>query len=191
MCFNILDYLVTFVKLNFTNVKDINQRISTVIEHFELSNSEFADEVEVQRSSISHIVSGRNKPSLDFLIKVKERFPELTWDWLIKGEGEMLAKTPEKEENTEEKPTSTLPDLFSMIDDENFGITESEDRVLTEKPSESLLPTPSKEESKISDSQRLEVKEIEKTIQNTDNQQNKIKRIVLFYENGKFESFEP
>lgn len=172
-------------------MKDINQRISTVIEHFELSNSEFADEVEVQRSSISHIVSGRNKPSLDFLIKVKERFPELTWDWLIKGEGEMLAKIQEKDENEDNKLTSSLPDLFSMIDDENFGITESENRILYEKPSELLLPTPSKTKTEINHSQRLEVKENEKPIQNTDNQENKIKRIVLFYENGKFESFEP
>ena len=66
---------------------NLNERISKVISYSELSSSEFADEIDVQRSNISHITSGRNKPSLDFLIKIKERFPELQWDWLITGQG--------------------------------------------------------------------------------------------------------
>ena len=52
---------------------NLNERISKVISYSELSSSEFADEIDVQRSNISHITSGRNKPSLDFLIKIKEK----------------------------------------------------------------------------------------------------------------------
>ena len=77
----------------------LNERISKVIEYSGLTPSEFADEIDVQRSSISHITSGRNKPSLEFIIKIKSRFPELLWDWLVTGEGEML-----KSELPEEKP---------------------------------------------------------------------------------------
>ncbi len=172
----------------------LKERISKVITYSELSLSEFADEIEVQRSSISHITSGRNKPSLDFLMKIKNRFPELEWEWLIEGEGEMLKKpvipsetkaTPEKS-----KPTS-LPDLFSLINDEAFGITESEDRVAPENPQESNISELLDEKQKISDSQRLEIPKPIIPIQTIDKQEVKIKRIVFFYENGKFETFEP
>lgn len=169
---------------------NLNERISKIIEYSELSSSEFADAIDVQRSNISHITSGRNKPSLDFLIKIKERFPEIQWDWLIKGEGEMLIK-PDPEIIVEKQTPTSLPDLFSLIDDENFGITESEDSVQKEIPRESKIFPPLPEKEKISDSQRLEVQEIPTNTQPSENQKNKIIRIVMFYDNGKFESFEP
>lgn len=181
---------------------NLNDRISKIIDYSELSSSEFADKVNVQRSSISHITSGRNKPSLDFLVKVKEHFPELEWDWLITGEGEMLRNTPQKDveniDSTKPKPTS-LPDLFSLIDDENFGITESEDRIQKSVPSklenethrEFRISEQTPQQEILSDSQRLGLSKNIPETQITDNQQNKIKRIILFFENGKFESFEP
>lgn len=180
---------------------NLNERISKIIEYSELSASEFADAVDVQRSSVSHITSGRNKPSLDFLIKVKEKFPELEWDWLIKGEGEMLKKAePEVVSETEsEKSRSTsLPDLFSLIDDDNFGFTEKEDRVMktsfeekTETPRESAKAAERHVQDILNDSPPLEKNTAQKNPQACETQGNKIKRIVLFYDNGKFESFDP
>ncbi|MDQ0475542.1 helix-turn-helix domain-containing protein [Chryseobacterium sp. MDT2-18] len=173
---------------------DLKERISKVIAYSEFSLSEFADEIEVQRSSISHITSGRNKPSLDFLMKIKNRFPELEWEWLIEGAGEMVKKpdTASEIKSTAEKqkPTS-LPDLFSLINDEAFGITESDDRIETEVPRESKIRVPIIEKEKISDSQRLEIPKSESSTELTVNQEVKIKKIVFFYENGKFETFEP
>ena len=167
---------------------NLNERISKIITYSELTPSEFADEIEVQRSNISHIASGRNKPSLDFLVKIKNRFPELQWDWIIAGEGEMV----KPKEEIEEKPKPTpVPDLFSIIADENFGVSESEDRVLKENPREFEITAQEPIQQKISDSQRLETQEINTNPQSSEIQQNKIKRIVWFYENGKFESFEP
>ncbi len=172
---------------------NLNERISKIIEYSGFTSSEFADEIEVQRSSISHITSGRNKPSLDFLVKVKDRFPEFQWDWLIKGDGEML-ETKEIESEivkTEEKPKATsLPDLFSLIDDENFGITESEDKVQKEIPRESHKSASKLNSEILSDSQRLETQEAKSRSENTEYQKDKIKRVVLFFESGKFESYE-
>ncbi len=54
-----------------------------------MSASQFADEVGVQRSSVSHVLSGRNKPSLDFITKIIETYPDINSDWLISGKGEM------------------------------------------------------------------------------------------------------
>jgi len=67
--------------------KDIVVRIETVIDHLELSVSAFADEIGVQRSSISHLLSGRNKPSLDFVMKLVDTYPEVDLYWLLKGIG--------------------------------------------------------------------------------------------------------
>ncbi|MFC6267601.1 helix-turn-helix domain-containing protein [Frigoriflavimonas asaccharolytica] len=182
-------------------MKNINERIEKIIEHSQLSNSEFADAIEVPRSSISHIISGRNKPSLDFLVKIKNEFPTFTWDWMIYGEGEMQKSETDKIENIEkvetkkgeiEKPkAATLPDLFSLIDDENFGATESEDKVL--KPIVPDYPTAgqSLKKSILDDSQRLDIEEKFETNKTIENQAVKVKRIVLFYDNGKFETFEP
>lgn len=50
-----------------------------------MTASQFADEIGVQRSSISHILSGRNKPSLEFIQKVINRFPKVDSTWLING----------------------------------------------------------------------------------------------------------
>lgn len=174
---------------------NLNNRISKIIEYAKLSASEFADEIDVQRSSISHITAGRNKPSLDFLIKVKDRFPEIEWEWIIKGNGEMIK--PEKEdvnyeEKNEKQKLVSLPDLFSIIDDENFGKkTENANEPEKTNSRESDISTTFTEEKKISNSQRLDIEGNYNKNQNTDNQGNKIKRIVLFFENGKFESFEP
>jgi DNA-binding XRE family transcriptional regulator len=176
----------------------LNERISKVIEYSKLTSSEFADEIDVQRSSISHITSGRNKPSLEFIIKIKSRFPEILWDWLVTGDGEMLkSDLPDDEiisedESLEErtKPTS-LPDLFTMMnDDDDFG-TEERKADEIQAVRESIIPHQSKEEEKISDSQPLEKSKEYLINQAIENQTHKIKRIVLFYENGKFESFEP
>ena len=176
-------------------MKKINERIEKIIEHSKLSNSEFADAIEVPRSSISHILSGRNKPSLDFLMKIKNEFPTFTWDWMIYGEGDMEKSEEEKTENIiDEKPkpkTATLPDLFSLIDDDQFGITESEDKISKPAVPDFPVPRSNTNQQVLDDSRRLEVEENSKETQLTDNQENKIKRIVLFYENGKFESFEP
>jgi len=73
-----------------------------------VSASEFADTIGVQRSNVTHVLHERNKPGLQFIIKILESFPEINAKWLITGEGEMLEKNkalslkqPELFQNTE------------------------------------------------------------------------------------------
>ncbi|MEL0225726.1 MAG: helix-turn-helix transcriptional regulator [Flavobacteriaceae bacterium] len=56
------------------------------MELHELNASSFAEMIGVQRSSISHVLSGRNKPSLEFLAKIEATFDEVSFEWLLKGE---------------------------------------------------------------------------------------------------------
>jgi hypothetical protein len=78
-----------------------------------------------------------------------------------------------------------------MNEDEDFGTEESEIEAPKISTRESVIPSQSTAQEKISNSQQLEKTNEQKIKQVVDNQQSKIKRIVLFYENGKFESFEP
>lgn len=68
----------------------MNKRIEQIIDYLSISKAEFAKEIEVQRSSISHLTSGRNNPSLDIVVKILTRYPILSTDWLLFGTGSML-----------------------------------------------------------------------------------------------------
>lgn len=61
----------------------LNQKIKQILIEKQLSPSYFADEIGVQRSSISHILSGRNKPSFEIIQKIVKRFPDLGYEWLM------------------------------------------------------------------------------------------------------------
>ena len=79
----------------------IKERIQQIISTKGLSPSKFADIIGVQRSGISHILSGRNKPGLELLNKILINFPDISGDWLITGEGEALKnrkRTPEPQQ---------------------------------------------------------------------------------------------
>jgi transcriptional regulator with XRE-family HTH domain len=68
----------------------MTERILSIIKYLNLSPSDFAEEIGVQRSSISHLISGRNKPSLEFIQKILTRYPEINTEWILNGTGEML-----------------------------------------------------------------------------------------------------
>jgi transcriptional regulator with XRE-family HTH domain len=69
------------------NTLEFTSRLKKVMEHHQLTATLFADKVGVQRSSISHILSGRNKPSLDFILKVTSEFTDVDIQWLLNGKG--------------------------------------------------------------------------------------------------------
>jgi len=69
------------------NNADFSERLQMVIDYYQLSAAAFAYKINVQRSSISHLLSGRNKPSLDFVLKVLDQFKEVELYWLLNGKG--------------------------------------------------------------------------------------------------------
>ncbi len=84
----------------------IISRLKKIMAYYQLSSSGFADKVDVRRSSISHLLSGRNKPSLDFILKVNQTFEEVDLNWLLYGKGGF----PKKNEMT--------PSLFTQKESE-------------------------------------------------------------------------
>jgi transcriptional regulator with XRE-family HTH domain len=69
------------------DTKDFVQKLEKILDYFQLSASAFADKIGVQRSSLSHLLSGRNKPSLEFVIKITEAFPEVDLYWFLFNKG--------------------------------------------------------------------------------------------------------
>ena len=68
----------------------MKDRIQQILREKALSSVKFAEILEVQPSSISHLLSGRNNPNFDFISKLLIRFPDINPDWLILGKGTMF-----------------------------------------------------------------------------------------------------
>lgn len=111
-------------------------RINLILKAKNLTSRQFAEEIGIQPSGMSHILSGRNRPSLDFVMKVISRYPEIDLKWLTLGEGEMYSTTAP----TQKKERKTELDLFSAMEDE---VEENEPSVEMVSPSqvdESITP---------------------------------------------------
>ena len=92
--------------ITMINNEGFLKRLQKVIDFYGESASSFAEKIGVQRSSISHILSGRNKPSLDFVMKVLSHFNEVELYWLMNGKGNF----PSEKRNVKEKIVSTNVD---------------------------------------------------------------------------------
>ncbi|CAM1354083.1 helix-turn-helix transcriptional regulator [Tenacibaculum insulae] len=136
-------------------------RLKEIIAYYNLTSSTFADSIEVQRSSISHLLSGRNKPSLDFVMKVVQKFPEVDLYWFLYGEGSF----PKKEEKFEQK-----------MQKEN-----QEEKTVTP----SLFSENEISEQQVENKSNTQFSAIEKNSKND----KKISRIILFFEDGSFEAY--
>lgn len=92
-------------------------RINLILKAKNLTSRQFAEEIGIQPSGMSHILSGRNRPSLDFVMKVINRYPEIDIKWLTLGEGEMYASpysmpvsdAPLSPSFSPSKPATTAP----------------------------------------------------------------------------------
>lgn len=81
------------------------ERLETLMRHEGLSLSQFANEINIQGSTLSHIMNGRNNPSLDVVKRILDRFPSINPDWLIFGREPMRRQISKSQE---------IPSLFDM-----------------------------------------------------------------------------
>lgn len=142
-------------------------RLSQIIKIKQLSASQFADEIGVQRSSVSHVLSGRNKPSLDFITKVALRFPDINTEWLLTGRGQMLFQTEESEDfgDTNVKTADIIEEKTAEVEDDNDRIAE---KIAREVVSKAKTGRDRSQAGSVS-----------------------IEKIVIFYNNGSFSDYSP
>ena len=94
----------------------MHNRLKKWMESENLKSSSFADKIGVNRATISHILSGRNKPSIDFLQKLLRAYPNLNSNWLIIGIGYMHTKKEAKEV----KVCKKIGKVVVFYDDKSF-----------------------------------------------------------------------
>ncbi len=141
------------------------------MDYYAVSASSFADYMGVGRSSISHILSGRNKPSLDFVMKIIEAYNEVDLQWLLYG-------------------TGSFPKSENVIEEEILV----QENPATPKPTST--PTESTEQDLFSQSSSAEKETFRpSTVSSEDfsritSGKNEIDRIVIFYEDGTFHSYQ-
>lgn len=143
------------------NIEDFIKRLEIILEYYSLTASSFADKIGVQRSSMSHLLSGRNKPSLDFILKLSEEFPEVTLEWILNGKGTFpkddFIPVPTPTLDEKKNDTEINEDLFSTIREEKTTAVEPQ------------------KNNPINDISKIENHEIE--------------RIVIFFKNGTFRNY--
>lgn len=116
----------------------IKDRLAHIIRAKNLTATQFAEMMQIQPSNVSHLLSGRNKPSLDFLIKLKEVFPEYSFDWIILGK---------KPITISDRPSQLREDLFTPVEMISTSNQEKSDDVVLET---SVDVIESKVENKVS-----------------------------------------
>jgi hypothetical protein len=173
-----------------------------------LSNSKFASILGIQRSNITHIVDGRNKPSLSFVEKLMTKFPRVNIEWLINGTGEMYKQndasptlfpainTAPQKPNLKSKPKLSTPEITNepepepeLISPEPESLTPENTNKPESKPS--IPPEPEskpKPEDKPQSSQQPNTAEsdlIEK------NKERDIESVMIFYTDKTFKQYQP
>ena len=91
------------------NTEEFTKRLNKIMDHYDLSAASFADKIDVGRSSISHLLSGRNNPSLDFVLKIIKAFPEVELYWLLNGKGTFPKYDSAEENKMPEREKITTP----------------------------------------------------------------------------------
>ncbi|PID94957.1 MAG: hypothetical protein CSA95_01815 [Bacteroidetes bacterium] len=86
------------------------RRIRKIMQENEVNASQLSEMIGIQRSTLSHILSGRNMPSLDVVIKLLKAFPEISAEWLLLGTESGVYKS--KQKGAVDKIDRSLPDLF-------------------------------------------------------------------------------
>lgn len=100
------------------NIDDFVKRLEIVLDYYGLNASAFADKIGVQRSSISHLLSGRNKPSLDFIMKILEVFPDVDLYWILTGKGNFPKTNDETSSETSKTPSPILSNESTFSTDQ-------------------------------------------------------------------------
>ena len=114
--FLLIKKLIVILGFTIVNFKFMHQRLKNWMESEGLKSSSLADTIGVNRATISHILSGRNKPSIDFLEKLLSAYPNINANWLISGIGYMHSDIKKNEVVS----TKKIGKVVVFYDDNSF-----------------------------------------------------------------------
>lgn len=149
----------------------MESRLQRIIESERITPARFAEILGVQRSAISHILTGRNKPSFDLISKIIIKFPSINAEWLITGKGEMRKVIIQRS-------------IFDEIESNDNKISTETENIITPKSQDSVKVT-NVNSSTISPIGDILPKEVQT------NEAKDIKKIVILYSDNTFEEYRP
>jgi transcriptional regulator with XRE-family HTH domain len=150
--------------------QEMIQRLKLILDYFKLSPSKLADELSINRSRLSHILNGRNNPTLEVIQGVLNRYNAVNPDWLLFGKGEMIRKDVE----TDPRDLFQFAELNKKTRQQkvNIAVKEEADIPTVEPDQADEMPKPAKESTK------NEVKG-----------KSTIKRITVYFNNNEYQDF--
>ncbi|HLW62017.1 MAG TPA: helix-turn-helix transcriptional regulator [Flavobacterium sp.] len=148
-----------------------SEQLQQIMVHFGLSTTELADKISVPKATISHLMSERNKPSLEFIMKLHTRFPSLNLEWLIYEKAPFLIT----DQGSEKTPVPALPSF-------DFGgekIIEKDAVPETDQPSFAAAEKNPEKNMLIAENPLSSVVETSADIES----------IIVFYSDGSFKRY--
>ena len=165
---------------------------------------QFAEEIGIQPSGMSHILGGRNNPSLDFAIKVLRRYPEIDANWLLLGKGAMYGESENREvrsENPEEKSVNNERQGemdFGTADNSGFETVEDESEPMpkAEEYQATYVAVPPKDVERNADltprpPSRVDVGGCASPEKRSENGEADLERVMLIYSDNSYEFLTP
>lgn len=163
----------------------MKERIRIIMENEHLTPSAFADMIQIGRAVMSHILNGRNNPSLEVVTRIIQKFPHVNPTWLINGNGNMYnnntdvsSRRNDTDVNYSNNDRPTSPDSFDLFSQNAINTINDTDKVEYGKENA--------------------VKSVDNTIEETVKQQiiyqkspdKKVTKIIIYYSDNTFETFE-
>lgn len=156
----------------------MKDRIKQIMDSENMSPARFADSLGIGRAVISHVLNGRNNPSLEVITRILTKIPTINTDWLLTGEGTMYKTDLKSEIKSEKSNEGSFPDLFSQfppdISKNTVPNTENKDN-----SKEKLVELP----------EQLIQQTINEKIIYKETPSKKIRQIIIYYNDNTFETF--
>ena len=161
------------------------ERIEEIIKVKHLSNVEFCNQTVLSPSSLSHILSGRTKPTISTLRNIVEAFPDLNPMWVLLGQGEMYADVPSSGKQDSDAPSAAEGgDLFTSLRDTTPASQPPSTSRRASSAAEVLSPAPVQQPPAINVEEVVGL-----TLAKLQKPQRKVTEVRIFFDDGTYETF--
>ena len=149
----------------------MQDRLQQFLQLEQLTPARLSDIIGVQRSGLSHILSGRNKPGFDFILRLLIKFPTLSADWLITGKGKMYKEVKDAREEGSFRESKIKNEIIEAPKaDDSLDIEQNDLDFIASQPSENPIKVP---------------------ISNYEQKNRLLKKVLLVYTDNTFEEINP
>lgn len=153
----------------------MKERLEELMQLLNLTPTQFANEIGIQRTTLQHILSGRNEASLKIIMAIHSKYPDVELEWLLNGKGYAIPVMQQNDSQNQDYP------LFPGMESAVFP-TQGKDNSEFLNVKEEKIPSSTRK--------RLNNKGVNTSTGNTlENNQKRIKEVVIFFEDGTYQKF--